>query len=162
MHIAVSWGYDQIGATRTEDGQLQIKGQPFLWQLSYIGTRELACFATVADAIALQNEIGKDRILARGKQLTSYLRQKLGQTEWAKLITPDHPEMSGLLSTFQLEGFTGLPLAQALYDRYRITTPVFQNQQNCAQRVSTHIYNSFSEIDTLVDALTELRKEALA
>ena len=47
---------------------------------------------------------------------------------------------------------------QLLYDKYRITTPVWgEAEPGYTQRVSTHIYNNFGEIDRMVAALNEIR-----
>ena len=151
-HIMVSWGYNKNGPNRNEQGQLQINGQPYMWQLEHWGTRDMACFCAIKDAVDFQQNIGKDRIIARGQQLAGYLRAKLLAFDWAKLLTPVHPDMTGSLSTFC---YTHMPadLGSTLYDTYRITTPVFSEPTTLSQRVSTHFYNSFQEIDILLEAL---------
>ncbi|MBT6904955.1 MAG: aminotransferase class V-fold PLP-dependent enzyme [Gemmatimonadetes bacterium] len=158
-HIAVSHGYDKDGPTRNDQSLLEIKGQPFMWQLTSIGTRELSCFGAVAEAVVLQNEIGKEKIAARGRQLAAYLRQKMADTGWVDPLYSPHPELSNSLSTFCLKGFGEVNPGQALYERYKITTPIWgEAEPGYTQRVSTHIYNHFADIDRMVEALAEIRE----
>ena len=158
-HIVVSHGYDREGPARNEDGQLCIKGQPFMWQLTSGGTRELACFGAVAEAIALQNDIGKDRIASRGRQLAGYLRERMAETGWVEPLYSPHPDLSNSISTFRLKGFGETNPGQVLYERYRITTPVWgEAEPGYTQRVSTHIYNHFEDIDRMIAALTDIRE----
>ena len=156
--IAVSHGYDKDGPQRNDTGALCIKGQPFMWQLTSIGTREMSCFGAVAEAVALQNEIGKEQIAARGRQLAGYLRQRMAETGWVEPLSSPHPDLANSISTFRLKGFGATNPGQLLYDKYRITTPVWgEAEPGYTQRVSTHIYNNFGEIDRMVAALDEIR-----
>ena len=157
-HIAVSHGYDKDGPKRNDAGALCIKGQPFMWQLTTIGTREMSCFGAVAEAVALQNEIGKEQIAARGRQLAGYLRQRMAETGWVEPLSSPHPDLANSISTFRLKGFGAANPGQLLYDKYRITTPVWgEAEPGYTQRVSTHIYNNFGEIDRMIAALDEIR-----
>lgn len=157
-HVVASWGYSQDGTTRGEQNQLQINNQPFMWGLENWGTRDQACFAAVGDAVEFQEGIGKDLILARGRLLADYLRQNMSQTGWANLLTPSFKEMSGSISAYELLGFN----STELYDPYRITVPFGKWGEDGSHwlRVSTHICNSFDQIDKLVAALTELRQKS--
>ena len=158
-HIAVSHGYSKQGPAKDEAGKLCINGQPFMWQLTTIGTRELSCFGGVVEAIALQNSIGKERIAARGQQLAAYLRQRMAETGWVEPKYSSHPQLSNSISTFLLKGFGETNPGTALYEKYKITTPVWgEAEPGYTQRVSTHIYNHFEDIDRMVGALTEIRE----
>ena len=158
-HIAVSHGYDrERGSVCNDAGALEIHGQPFMWQLTTIGTRELSSFGAVSEAVALQNEIGKERIAVRGRQLAGYLRERMAATGWVEPLSSPHPELANSISTFRLKGFAENP-GPILYDKYRITTPTWgEADPGYTQRVSTHIYNDFAEMDRLVDALGEIRE----
>ncbi len=157
--IAVSHGYDKDGPKRNDAGALCINGQSFMWQLTSIGTCEMSCFGAVAEAVALQNEIGKEQIAARGRQLAGYLRQRMAETGWVEPLSSPHPDLANSISTFRLKGFGATNPGQLLYDKYRITTPVWgAAEPGYTQRVSTHIYNNFGEIDRMIAALDEIRK----
>lgn len=158
-HIAVSHGYDRKGPERDENGQLRINGQPFMWQLTAIGTRELSCFGAVAEAITLQNDIGKEQIAARGRKLAAYLRQRMAETGWVEPLYSPHPDLSNSISTFRLKGFGDTNPGRILYEKYKITVPVWgEAKPGYTQRVSTHIYNHFEDIDRMIAALTDIRE----
>lgn len=159
-HLIVSWGYSREGAGRDATGRPTINDEPYMWGLATWGTMELAGFAAVGSAVAFQQEIGPDRIAARNRRLAAYLRGRMAKTGWASLLTPDSQEMSCGISTFLLEGFGDLDLRALLHERYRISTPVTAVEGRHRQRVSTHICNGFGDVDILVGALEELRKEA--
>lgn len=158
-HLIVSWGYNKNGAERDEKGALKINNQPYMWQLEHWGTREMAGFGAIKEAVEVQNEVGKENILKRGQQLAGYFRDQLSKEDWAHLLTPSHPEMTGSLTTFRYSNFDHQKFSKSLYDDYKITTPVFDEPEGVAQRVSTHIYNSFQQIDILVDVLRNFHKK---
>jgi len=158
-HLIVSWGYNKNGAEKDEHGALKINNQPYMWQLEHWGTREMAGFGAIKEAVEVQNEIGKENILKRGQQLASYFRDQLAQEEWAQLLTPSHPDLTGSLTTFRYLDFDHETFSKCLYEDFKITTPVFNEPEGVAQRVSTHIYNSFQEIDLLLDVLRNFRKK---
>jgi selenocysteine lyase/cysteine desulfurase len=81
--------------------------------------------------------------------------------DWAELRSPSHPEMTGSISTFRLTGWGEVELGKALFERYRITVPTWREGPHQIVRVSTHIYNTFRQVDRLVEALRELREDAL-
>jgi selenocysteine lyase/cysteine desulfurase len=128
-----------------------------MWQLEHWGTREMAGFGAVGDAVAVQENIGKDNILKRGQQLAGYFRDQLAAAKWAELLTPSHPAMTGSITSFRYANLDFETFNHKLYDGYRITTPVFNEEQGVVQRVSTHIYNSFEQIDLLVNILQTLQ-----
>ena len=154
-HVVVSWGYSQDGAKRGTDGILRINDRPFMWGIENWGTRDQACFASVSAAVEFQEAVGKKRIRERGRQLAAYLRDRLAETGWAKLLTPSVPDLSGSISAFHLSGFEDLDL----YERYRITVPTAKHDDVHWMRVSTHICNGFDQVDRLIDALHEERNE---
>jgi len=156
-HLIVSWGYIKNGPNRDDDGALKINNQPYMWQLEHWGTREMAGFGAVGDAVAVQENIGKDNILKRGQQLAGYFRDQLADAKWAELLTPSHPAMTGSITSFRYANLDFETFNHKLYDGYRITTPVFNEEQGVVQRVSTHIYNSFEQIDLLVNILQTLQ-----
>lgn len=156
----VGWGYSQEGMSADEAGRPLIKGEPYMWGLEQWGTFSMPEQIAMGEAVRLQEEIGPARIAGRGRQLAGHLRRRMAEHAWARLISPSHPEMTGSISTFLLEGFEGIKLGDILFERYRITVPVAQQDSVHRIRVSTHIYNTFAEADRLVEALEELHEEA--
>jgi selenocysteine lyase/cysteine desulfurase len=139
-----------------ETGRPTINGKPAMHALEMWGSRDLAHFEAVAAAVDFQQEIGRERIGARGRRLAAYLRDRMRELNWAELLTPDLPEMSRSISAYRLTGYNGVDLGQELYGRYGITVPC----DAAWLRVSTHYYNDFQELDRLVDGLKTLRPRA--
>ena len=156
-HLVAGWGYSKEGTTVDGTGRPLIKGEPYLWGIEQWGTFGMPEFLATGEAVRFQQEIGPERIAARGRQLAAYIRRRMAGHDWAELISPCHPEMTGSISTFRLAGFRELNLGAALFDRRKITVPVSQQGGAHRIRVSTHIYNTFAELDRLVEALEELR-----
>ena len=159
-HIVVSWGYSRSGPTKDDAGRLMINGEPYMWGIEMWGTISLPERVATGEAVRFQTDIGAERIAARGRQLAGYLRTRMAEHDWTELISPTHPEMTGSISRFRLTGLGDTQLEQTLLDRYRITLRAGGKDSHHSMRVSTHIYNTFAEIDKLVDALEELRREA--
>ena len=160
MPPVVGWGYSQGGTTADDTGRPLIKGEPYMWGIEQWGTFSMPEQIAMGKAVQFQEEIGPDRIAERGRQLAGHLRQRMAEHNWATLISPSHPEMTGSISTFRLDGFGSMRLGDILFERYKITVPASQQDWAHRIRVSTHIYNAFAQVDRLVEALAELHAEA--
>ena len=156
-HIVVGWGYSPEGPTRAADGGLHIGENPFMWGLELWGSRDQPSLAAVRTAVEIQEEIGRERIADRGRELAAYLRECLVSTGWARPLTPASHELSGSLAAYHLSGFGDVDLRRTLQKRYRITAPSAIHEDGHWMRVSTHYYNQPHELDTLVWALQEIR-----
>ena len=162
QYLVVGWGYSQRqGAVRHEDGRLRVGDRPFMWSLDQWGSRDLPSLVATATAVEVQEEIGTERIAARGRELTEYGRKRLEETGWARCITSSIPgSMTNSLAAYEVDGLGDLDLRAALYDGWRITTPADRRENHHWLRVSTHYYNDRWEIDRLMEALETLRAAA--
>jgi isopenicillin-N epimerase len=158
-HLVVGWGYSRSGTTKDGDGRPLINGKPYMWGIEQWGTVSLPEQVATGEAVRFQTDIGLERIAQRGRQLAGYLRRRMSEFDWAELRSPTHPEMTGSISTFRLSGFGEMKLRETLLQRYRITVPAWREGPHQVVRVSTHIYNSFSQVDRFVAVLRELRGE---
>jgi isopenicillin-N epimerase len=156
-HLVVSWGYSKSGTTRDCGGRPLINGKPYMWGIEQWGTVSLPEQVATGEAVRFQTNIGLERIAQRGRQLAGYLRRRMSEFDWAELLSPTHPEMTGSISTFRLSGWGEMKLRETLLQRHRITVPAWREGPHQVLRVSTHIYNSFSQVDRLVEALRLLR-----
>jgi len=157
-HLIVSWGYDQDGAKSGTD-RPEINGQPFMQGIETWGTTDLAAQSSVGDAVRFQEKIGIEAIAERGRELSGYLRARIDELDWAGIVSPSTPGMYGSLTTCLFEGLGGRGLGNILFERDRITIPVFEEGQDCHIRVSTHLYNTQDEVDHLIRALVRERQE---
>lgn len=122
-------------------------------------------FACINDCINFQNAIGKDKIENRILALSTYLKEKIKEN-WgeASLFSPtDEGLSSGLVSLNPFDDpfdKEKIRITGTLRDEYDIVTRIvtFRDKHSDAQnkraiRVSTHIFNNYSEIDKLISAI---------
>lgn len=121
------------------------------------GTADFPVRAATATALDFIETIGVERVEARCRYLSDYLKDRLAEL-------PDVTLLSGSIDTscpgstiFEKRGLSGLaavPLIEA-----SISTHIDEHQRDGhdAIRVSTHIYNTTAEIDRLVGELGEAR-----
>lgn len=161
-HIVVGHGYRREGTTRSADGGLLIGDRPFMWCLDQWGSRDLPSLVSTAMAVDVQEQIGREAIAARGRELTGYLWERFTATDWARPLAAASPDlgMTNSLTAWQLSGLDEDQLRGVLHQRFRITTPVGRHEDGHWMRVSTHYYNDTWEIDALLEALETLRAEA--
>lgn len=148
-------GHSDTGWDLQSDSPL-LKGYvPTAHRYDY-GTQNAALFTGVEAAIAFLEEIGMDTVAQRVNTLTNYLQQQL-LNSGAKLdmLTPlEEKSRSGMISfrpeSMDYKAFNTI----AVKNGFRLRA-VPESNQNCI-RVSTHIYNSFEEIDRFIKFTREV------
>jgi selenocysteine lyase/cysteine desulfurase len=109
----------------------------------------------VAPAIALQQEIGRERVAARIRELAWYLRMDLQRIEEVRVLTPPHPELWAGIVSVEIPGKDHGDLVASLAAQERIVARRVAHSGggiDCI-RVSPHIYNDHSDLDRFVAAL---------
>jgi len=109
----------------------------------------------VAPAIALQQEIGQQRVAARIRELAWYLRMDLQRIAGVRVLTPAHPELWAGIVSFQVPGIEQGELVAALAAQERIIVRRVQHGGigfDCI-RASPHVYNDHSDLDRFIAAL---------
>ena len=102
-------------------------------------------------AKALELTRGQEgKICAKIQELTAYLRRELKERKEVEIITPDSPLRSGITL------FT-CPKADALYEMLKKRGIVVNYRTGI--RVSTHFYNTVSDIQKLLEAIDDFYKE---
>jgi len=124
------------------------------------GTRDQTHFAGLGTAIDYQLEIGwEDKIRPYCLSLAHYLRTLvLDEIEGAFMTIPEGPEMSGFLTTFDIEGINLRKIQQIMWDDYKIQIATTGAGGRSIFRISTHFYDNFEDIDRFIDALKEVLK----
>jgi L-cysteine/cystine lyase len=103
----------------------------------------------------LREEIGWDWIISRVADLASYARQLLDGLEGVRVLTP--PNMAGLLH-FQVEGIADLEVLVNGLSQRGILIRSVSHPLPCA-RVAPSFYNTEAELERLVSAIDEIRRE---
>ncbi len=144
----------EASASRNGSNVFQLRGQQC--------TPAFACLGDVTD---FQNAIGKEKIEDRILALSTYLKGKIIENWGAeKLFSPTIEELSSGMVSFNPfdDPFDRekIRISGTLREEYNIVirTASFQDkysdtQRKWAIRVSTHIFNNYSELDKLISAL---------
>ncbi len=152
--LTVSWGW-HYDRTRPDERD-EFGGTPRLRSFEFEGTRDPCAWLTVPTAIEFHERLGAGRIRARHRDLSNYARERLGRLRGLELVTPDHPDLRGALSTFRLPEGNFAALRLGLWEEYRIELPIIEHAEGTFLRISTHFYNGEEELDRLAEALTSL------
>lgn len=124
------------------------------FRLGQRGTGNLSLLFGLDEALDFHFMLGPERVYARIKALGDYLRTRLQEVPGIKLFTPLHPEMAAGITVYNIEGLTGNFIQDELWKRARLRPRSMGEVYGVRQ--STHIYNSFEEIDRTVDILKDL------
>jgi len=146
---------------------------PLTIMLQVKGQENTPAFKAVGDAMNFHDEIGMAKLEARILELNRYLKTRIVET-WgeASLLTPLSDELSSGMASFipfsnhadRYDEPKFLALVQSLRETQRIyiRTVNFKDREADEQntnvlRVSTHLFNSFDDVDKLIDALHGIR-----
>lgn len=124
------------------------------FRLSQRGTGNLSLLMGLDEALNFHFELGPERVYLRIKQLGDYLRSHLLEIPGIRIFTPIYPSMSAGITVYSLEGLTGNFIQDELWNRARLRVRSMGEVYGIRQ--STHIYNSFEDIDRTVDILKQL------
>ncbi len=131
------------------------KPETFSGNFENPGVHNTALSNGIGEAVDFQLSIGKEEIEARGRELAGYTKDALTALPGVKLLTPRDPAMCGSMSAFSLPAAENdQRLLGALKSR-GIVVPARVDPTGGWLRVSTHIFNSRGDVDTLVGALKE-------
>lgn len=123
------------------------------------GTRNAATVMALAEAAKLQEEIGRDRIAARGRALAAQVREGLARIPDVEILTP--PASSGLtvsIVAFRSPRLDFNKLFGRLLGEYKLRTRPVSEQGLNALRVSTHLFNSQVECARLIEGVSKVLK----
>ncbi len=156
--LQVSWGWR---SDRTRLNECDEWGStPRIRHFEFEGTRDPCAWIAIADAIGFQEEMGFDPIRTRIGELTRYVRRRMTGLAGLTLATPDHPQLHGAMTAFNLPPATdAAELRRGLWERHRIEAPIVERPDRLLIRVSTHFYNTEEEVDRLAAALPDLLRQ---
>jgi len=131
----------------------QIKGAR---KFEVYGQRDDPRLVAVESAVDFLNLIGVDKIEARMRVLSGFMKDRLAQMPTVRMKTNREPELSAGVIKFEL---SNVPIQRAydtLWERNRISIAKTDNGESRGLRFSPHIYNSREDIDRAVAAIQAL------
>jgi isopenicillin-N epimerase len=152
--LQVSWGYHYDRAKADDpDGE---GSTPRLRALEFEGTRDPCAWLAVPEAIDFQTNLGWDAVRSRVRTLANRTRELLDGRCGLRLTTPVDPALSGAMTAFWWPaGLDDEVLRRQLWER-RIEALINRWPEGLTLRVSTHFYNSETELERLAEAISEV------
>jgi selenocysteine lyase/cysteine desulfurase len=120
----------------------------------YFGTQNSALYAGVESAVEFMEMIGMKKIEKRTRDLSFYLQNRLAEMpDRVEILTPSEEKSHGPMMSFRLKGFDFNQFFKDANSRERKNPirvrAVPEAGLDCI-RISTHIFNSYKEVDTLI------------
>ena len=131
------------------------------------GTRNVAGILGHGVAMEFHNILGRDRVEARCRELSTRLRGHLERIPRVRILTPAEPELYGGILTFTIDGLSANLLAGRLLEEHNMAVKVAQGtyayvtdrdvegENYNALRISTHIYTDEADVDRLATLVEE-------
>jgi selenocysteine lyase/cysteine desulfurase len=134
-----------------EKGTLELKKDAHRFDFA---TQNSAIYVGLGAAIDFLYHIGMANIARRDQALAMHLRNELKKLgDKIEILTPDEPGSYGSVLGFRLKNYAYDKLQPMLIEKHKIITRMVpENGVNC-NRISTHIYNNFEEVDRVVSAI---------
>jgi isopenicillin-N epimerase len=112
--------------------------------------------ATGAAIDLMERQLGWSIFRARTHFLANYARNRIIELTGLEPQTPDSDQWYGSMVGLPLPPGNAADLQNALWQQYKIETPVIEHNGQRSIRVSCHVYNYHADIDLLVESLRTL------
>ncbi len=144
--LVVSWGCnaERPGSSRFVDEQE--------WQ----GTRDIAAFLAVPDAVAFQQEHDWPTVQLVCHELASAARQAIEDLTGLAQLCPDSSQWYAQMVPVPLPPCNAQGLQKRLYDEFCIEVPIVTWRDRQVIRISIQAYNDMDDVHALAQALKEL------
>lgn len=137
-----------------EQGTIQFRKDAHRFDFA---TQNSAIFVGFGAAADFLHHLGMQNVARRGQALAAHLRKRLLEIgDRIEILTPDEAGGYGSVVGFRVKSVPFDALHKQLLEKYHmVTRMVPENGVNC-NRLSTHIYNSFDEVDRAVEAIQRI------
>ncbi len=142
--FVVGWGWNK-DAPETFNGNFE---QP--------GIHNVAITNAIGEAVDFQLALGREAIAARVRELADYGKDALTRLPGVKLETPRSHELCGAMARYAFPPLADKDRFGRVMQARRIVSAAGAGPEGGGGRLSTHVYNSFAEVDLFVDALREI------
>ena len=131
-------------------------------ELMWTGTRNPSAMLAIPDAIQWLANIGWENFRCRTRWLANYAAEQLNRRFGLPSLAQPASDWYGSMAHCQLPPGPTRSLQQALWERSQVEAPIIDFAERRWIRVSCHLYNTASEIDQLVEALSiEIEREGI-
>jgi len=138
--LVISWGW--------------LQDAPFWQRNQWQGTRDIAAFLSVPDAIEFQRANDWDTVRRRCHALASQFRQRAADLFKLPPISPE--SWFGQMVAVPIPECDPLVIKRKLYDEFRVEAPLTAYKEQNLLRVSFQGYNTQDDLDQAIHALSSL------
>lgn len=117
------------------------------------GTRNAGLALGLVSAVQLQEEIGRARVAAHGRELATQLQAELTRVDGITMLTPRHDELRASITTIRHPRADAHRLFGYLFEQHRLRCRPVTEQDLGAVRISTHVFNSSAENERIIAAV---------
>lgn len=153
--LTISWGYSVEYADSTPDPQYICAESTLVRRIEYQGTRDLAAFLAVPAAIEFQAAHDWDTVRERCHALCMETSARVTALTGLPAISPQD-SYAQMVAMPVPRTLTATALKTRLYDDYRIEIPVTEVDGQMFVRVSFQGYNTPTDANALLEALTAI------
>ena len=151
--LVVSWGWESLAPTHSR----------FIDEHEYQGTRDLAPFLAIPDAIRFQRDHDWAAVQARCREIVVDAKRRMAAFFGTPPLCPDDEswirQMAAQPLPASITPAEGAELQKRIYDRHRVEVPVSRLGDRCFLRVCVQAYNSREDIDKLMEALADCYRD---
>lgn len=141
--LVVSWGNTAFTPT----------GSSFLDEQQWAGTRDIAAFLAVPEAIRFCAAHDWTRVRFECHRLVRHAREEIGALTGLPHICPDSPDWYAQMATVPLPPCDAPKIKRQLLEQYRVEVPISQWQGRPYLRVSIQAYNTVEDVERLLCGL---------
>jgi selenocysteine lyase/cysteine desulfurase len=117
------------------------------------GTRNAGLIVGLAEAVSLQEQIGRARIAAHGGALAAGLIQELSRIKGIEVLTPRSESLRASITTIRHARADAGKLFGYLLGKHRLRCRPVTEQDLGAVRISTHVFTSRAEVERTISAV---------
>jgi len=136
----------------------ELRAEPAAARHEY-GTRNAGLVTGLLEAVRLQEEIGRDRIAAHGRELSTRLLTELSRVPDISVLTPSHEALRASMTTISHARADASKFFGYLLSKHRLRCRPVTEQGLQAVRISTHVFTSAADCERVITAVRAAAKE---
>lgn len=149
--LVVSWGYKALKPSHSN----------FLDYHQMIGTRDFSAFLCVEDCLAFMKKHDWKSVAKACQELVIKNASRFYELLGTSPISPLTTEWIGQMVSIPIKTKEPEQLQRKLFTAYKIEIPVMRQGEDVYLRYSINAFNSEAQLDTLYNALVEIKKEGI-
>lgn len=150
----------EVGAYSDKSHDLQtgeLTFHPTAQRYEY-GTVSTPLFVGLGAGIDFLTKVGMENVWARDAALSTALLDGLKEVPNAEILSPLNQAERSAMITFKMKNIEYLKLQSFLAEKYKLRTRGVGEAGVNGLRISWHIYNSFEEVDRVLEGVKEAAK----